>query len=92
MQRIGPNPQTITLVENHLVTTLVAVLQEEKITFDICDPLHIKEGSMLPIPHVVNPAAKDVLNALEAAVHYFYRLKWTQKTALVDEHVTVQLF
>ena len=70
----------------------MAVLQEEKITFDICDPLHIKEGGMLPIPHVVNPAAKDVLNALEAAVHYFYRLKWTQKTALVDEHVTVQLF
>ena len=92
MQGTGPNPQTITLVENRSVATLAAVLREGRITFDICDP-RIKEGGMLPIPHAqVNPAAKDVLNALEAAVHYFYHLKRTQKNALVDEHVTVQLF
>ena len=91
MQGTGPNPQTITLVENRSVATLAAVLREEKITFDICDP-RIKEGSMLPIPHAVNPAAKDVLDALEAAVHYFYHLKRTQENPLVEEHVTVQLF
>jgi hypothetical protein len=91
MQGTGLNPRTIALVDNRSVATLAAVLQEEKITFDICDP-RIKEGGMLPIPHAVNPKVKDVLEVLEAAEHYFYHLKRVQKNALVDEHVTVHLF